>query len=159
MNPSTEKALERAIRAMERSHRRPLRRFTLTPLITALGCGMAYLLLTYLLPRVWATTLPGGLETAARLGGWPGLVWRLAVVAHAHFIGVCVVSATIVFISTLLTRGGVVGRLLAWLLAVATVLVNGGILYVMIRVPVDVVISDVGITAPTVILPVETSPP
>jgi len=158
MNPSTEKALNRALRAMERA-RRPRRGFTLTPLVTALGCAVAYVLLTYLLPRVWAATLPGGLDSAMRLRGWPGLAWRLAVVAHRHFGGFCVVSGILVLASTLLTRAGALGRLLAWLLAVATVLVNGGILYVTIRVPVDVVISDGDFNAPTAIFPSEPSLP
>ena len=158
MNPSTAKALERALRAMDRPRRAP-RRFTLTPLLTAVGCALAYLLLTQLLPRVWATTLPGGLETATTFRGWPGLVWRIAVVAHHHFLGVCVIGAALVLGSLLLTRLGAFGRLLAWLLAVSIVLVNGAILYVTIRVPVEVVISADGLNLPASTLPaVENSP-
>jgi hypothetical protein len=140
MNSSTEKALNRALRAMERSQR-PRNRFSLSPFITAIGCGMSYGLLTYLLPRVWAAALPGGLDSTLQLRGWPRLVWQLAILAHGHFVGVCVVFAVIVLLSTLLTRAGAIGKLLAWLLAVATVLVNGGILYVTIRVPVDLALS------------------
>jgi hypothetical protein len=159
MNRSTEKALERALRAMERSNGRRRRGFTLTPLITAIGCVFGYALLTYLLPRVWAAALPGGLRSAELLRGWPGLVWRVAVLAHAHRSGVWILLGTLVFISTLLTRAGGPGRLLAWMMAVATVAVDGGILYVTIRVPVDVVISDGGFAAPTVIPIPETSAP
>ncbi len=158
MNPSTEKALQRALRAMERSHRPP-RRFTLTPLLTAFGCGMSYVLLTSLLPRVWATALPGGLDAAGRLQGWPGLIWHLALFAYAHFFAVMVSFGLIFLGTTLLTKAGGIGRLLAWLVAVSTVLVNGSILYMTLRVPVDVVISNGELTAPTAILPSELSPP
>lgn len=158
MNPSTAKALERALRALERSHR-PRRRFTLTPLMTALGLALAYILLTILLPRVWSTTLPGGLETATRFQGWPGLIWRLAVVSHQHFVGFCAVCGAIFLISILLTRGGVAGRFVAWLLAVSIVLLNGLILYVTIRVPVEVVMSSGDLMPPTAVFPVEESAP
>jgi hypothetical protein len=154
VNPSTARALDRLLRQMDRPPRRP--RFSTAPLVMGLGLVLGYQLLVRLVPRVWSTTLPGGLAQARFLRGWPGLVWRLAWFCYYDF-------RTVLVIGGLLVAGAIVVsgwlrplRFLVWLAAVGVILADAGIVYVTLRTALEATAAASGIgqgPAPVLISP------
>jgi len=91
------------------------------------------LLLTRLVPMLWAEFLPDGLRDAANLRGWPGLTWHAALFCHQEpfvaNLGIAVISISAFVLGA---RFGPM-RFFVWLAALAVILLNAGILYVTIH--------------------------
>ncbi|GAC1468532.1 MAG: hypothetical protein NVSMB9_11290 [Isosphaeraceae bacterium] len=134
MNWRSDRSLARWLKELDRRHSRPMRwRFPTSAFVLALGLVLADLLLTRLVPRVWHSLLPGGLEQAMTLQGWPGLVWRSAVFCHDQQGFVQVSIGLSLVLAILLSLAGRLPRLLVWLSAVGIILVDAGILVVTIQ--------------------------
>ena len=146
MNPSTARALDRLLRQMERPARSRKSRFSTAPIVLALGLVLGYQLLSRLVPMVWSTMLPGGLEQARTFRGWPGLVWRLAVACHADFAGVLVVLGGIAAAGVFLSTWVRPLRFLVWLAAVASILIDAGIVFVTMRTALDATARAAGLS-------------
>jgi hypothetical protein len=150
MNDKTLRALDRALDRLERASQRERRRagFSTAPIVLGLGLILGYQLLVRFVPRVWAALLPGGLEQAGHLGGWPGLVLRLAVVCHQHFFGVCVFMGSVVAAGLMLGRGNRLLRAFVWVAAVAVILLDAGIIYVVLRASMQATLEGAGFELP-----------
>jgi hypothetical protein len=145
MNEQTRKVLDRLQRDSERSSRRRPRRFTTAPLVLALGLILADVLLTRIVPMIWETLLPGGLEQADHLVGWAGLVWRAAVYCHFHQRPVQVAIGVATVGGLLACRGGRLLRIAVWLSAVGVIALNAAILIVTIRTSLQVTARSAGL--------------
>ncbi len=147
MKTSTEQALDRAIRSMERASNRKRRRVSTAPFVLGLGLTLGYLLLTKLVPRAWAALLPGGLLQAQRFPArsWPGLVLRLALWCHQHFATTMIVIGVVVFVAILLSRLSTLSRWLVWLLSVAVIGLDAGIIYVTLRTALEATANATGL--------------
>jgi hypothetical protein len=143
MNPSTQRALDRLLRKMERAQRRKPRRFSTAPLMLLLGLIVGYQLLVRLVPRVWATMLPGGWEQANTFRGWPGIVWALALACHQHFAAVAVIIGGTTLFAFVLIRIAPLFRFPVWLVAVGVILLDAGILYITLRTSLEAVAPGV----------------
>jgi hypothetical protein len=149
MNPSTERALERALKALARPPRR--RKGTRAPVVIGTAVVLAHLLLTRLLPAVWAAVLPGGLAAAGRLRGWPGLVWRLATSLPRSPVGPLALGVAIAVIGYAACRSV---PLLRWpfrLAAVLAVALAAAILYVTMATAYEAALTGLG--SPESIIP------
>lgn len=138
------KSLDRILDRMERRGRRPRARVTTAPVVLAAGLVLAYLLLTRLVPVLWESLLPHGLEQAAGLRGWPGLVWRAAVFCHWHPRAVwTAIGATLV---TGLLVGGLARplRVLVWLAAVGVIVADAGILVIALQTSLKLTVDAAG---------------
>lgn len=146
MNPDTLRSLDRALDRLERQAGRPRRRFSTSPFVLGIGLAVGDVLLTRLVPMVWASLLPGGLEQAATLRGWPALVWRAAVYCHVHQGPVQAAIGVAVVVSLLLSfMGGRPLRIVVWLCAVGVILADAGILVVTIQSSLSATAADVGL--------------
>jgi hypothetical protein len=127
------RSLDRILARMERRARRPRWRFSTAPIVLALGLVTADVLLAWLVPMIWDSILPHGLDEARTLRGWPALVWRGAVFCHYRQPmvqgAVAVVSVTALLIGS---RSRPL-RWLVWLCAAGVILLNAGILVVTIN--------------------------
>jgi len=132
MKPSTEKALDRVLRKMARPPRRRLGWFSIAPIYLALGMVLAYQLLVRFVPMVWSALLPGGIELAPRLRGWPAVVWRFSVVCRFHFRGVAQILGAAALAGFLVSSFLRPFRFLVWIAAIAVMLIDAGILIVTI---------------------------
>jgi hypothetical protein len=161
VNPSTARALDRLLKKMDRPPRR--RRFSTAPLVMGLGLVLGYQLLVRLVPRVWSTTLPGGLGQARFLRGWPGLVYRLALFCYRDFSAVLLVGGLLVAAAVVVSGWLRPLRFLVWLAAVAVILADAGIVYVTLRTALEATAAASGIgqgPAPVLISPaLEDDPP
>ena len=128
MNPSTRKALERVLRALEKPPK--VVRLSRAPIVLGTALALAQQLLTQLVPAVWRSTLPGGLMTANRLRGWPGLVWALDGACPRGWIVALAVGVGMSVVGVVLCKKLPILKLLVWPAALAAVLLNGAILYV-----------------------------
>lgn len=147
MNDKTLKALDRALDKLERASKRQQRkgRFSTAPFMLALGLVLGYQLLVRLVPKVWGSSLPGGLAQARQLRGWPGLVAALAVVCDRNFSSVLGIGAATVVAAFLWVRWAGPLRFLVWLAAVAVILVDAGIVYVTLRTSMAVTFEGTGL--------------
>ena len=132
MKDDVQKALDRMEAALDRPARKSRRGFSTAPIVVAGGLTLAYQLLTRLVPALWANILPGGFEEGARSRGLPFLVWQMAWYCHLRFPVVLVVSGLIVVFSFGFGRNPMT-RPLAWLMAVAVILLNAAILFIALR--------------------------
>lgn len=124
--------LDRMMRSLERSSRRGRKRFTLAPITLGLALLVGIALLTELLPRVWSTVLPGGLDQAAHFRGWPGLTLSVAVLLYRNrWVAIGVVAALVVAGMPVASRSGP-ARWAFRLMAFAAVLGDFGIVYVIL---------------------------
>lgn len=133
MNPATRKTLERMLDRMERQGTRSRRRFTASPIVLILGLLLANALLTRLVPMIWATTLPGGLDQVFTFRGWPLLLWRFVLLARMRqtlLFGSIAVVGLVALVGSYRSRGI---RLLVWLGALAVIALNAGILALALR--------------------------
>jgi len=138
MNDSTRRALDRINRALDRQHqgsRRPAG-FSTSPLVLAGALVLGYHLLVRVVPGLWAGILPDGLGSVAHLVGWPAIVWRAAWFCHTRFPAVVTGVVAIVAIGLIFGRARAT-RPLAWLMAVAAIAADAGILFVAIRAGMD----------------------
>jgi hypothetical protein len=144
LNPSTERALNRLLKKMERPTRRPRGRLSIAPLILGFGLAVMYLLLTRLVPAVWSQFLPGGLDQAQQFRGWPGLVWSAAKARYynststAIWMGGAVLGSML--LSVLLRPLGI----LVWLAAIVVIGLNAGIVYVTMRIAIEAMAQGAG---------------
>jgi hypothetical protein len=128
VDPNSLRSLERALDRIDRASRRSGRRFPVSALTLGIGLGLGFLLLTRFVPMLWGSLLPHGLDQAAALRGWPGVVWRAAVLAHVNQ------RAALAAIAGVSALGLVVGyhvrpvRWALWLAAVAVMVLDAAIL-------------------------------
>jgi hypothetical protein len=148
MNDKTLKALDRALDRLERSAARSERRrsrFSTGPILLALALVVGYQILVRLVPAVWAEFLPGGLEQARMLRGWPGLVASLALLCRRNFSGLVIVLGGVVGSAWLLGRWSRILRFLVWLAALAVILLDAGLIYVTLRTSLEVTVQSSGL--------------
>lgn len=136
MNDATRHALDRIEGALDRSGRKRGRRFSMSPIVLALGLTLAYQLLVRLVPSLWDQILPRGFSQTAMLTGWAGLVWRIAWFCHLRFPVVLVGVVAMVGLGLLLGRHPAT-RPLAWLMAVASIALNAAILLIALKTGMD----------------------
>jgi len=105
--------------------------------VLALGLALGYQLVSRLVPMVWGSMLPGGLPQARMFRGWPGLVWAAAVQSHDNFAGsmlvLCIIGGAGFFISTFARPL----RPIVWLMVVAVIAIDAGIVYVTLRTAIE----------------------
>jgi hypothetical protein len=133
MNPSTLKSFERMLDRMERQGKRSNRRFTASPFVLILGLILANALLTRLVPMIWDSTLPGGLDQVWSFRGWPALLWRLVLLARMHqvfLVGGIAVVGLVALAGSYRSRGF---RLFVWLGSLAVIAMNAGIIALALR--------------------------
>ena len=145
MNPRTKKSLEKILQATERRARRPGRRFSTAPLVLALGLVLADVMLVYLVPVLWESLLPRGLDQAERLVGWPGLIWRGAVFCHRNQAAVQVAIAVVAVVGFLACSRGKLLRSAVWLSSVAVIVLNAFILIVTLQTSLQATAADAGL--------------
>lgn len=145
MNPSTARAIDRLMRQASRPRRERKSRFSIAPVILAIGLTLGYQLTSRLVPMVWGSMLPGGLTQAQTFRGWPGLIWTLALQCHRNF-------ATALFWLVAIGATGFVLAIFArplrpivWLMALATILIDAGIVYVTLRTAIEATAMQAGI--------------
>ena len=144
MNRATLRSFDKILDRMGRQGRRPRGRISTAPVVLAAGLVMAHVMLTRLVPRVWATILPYGLDQAATFRGWPGLVWRAAVYGHDHERHV-LLAVGVVFAASL--AAGYLfrpARWLVWIAAVCVIALNAGILFVTMQTSLGATASAAG---------------
>lgn len=144
MNPSTAAALDRILRQMSRPPKVRKSRFTTAPIVLGLGLALGYLLASRLVPMVWGSMLPGGLDQARSFRGWPRLVRELAVRCHRDFLGTVGVLTGIGVAGLFLSAFVRPLRPVVWLMAVAAILADAGIVYVTLRVAVEATARNSG---------------
>ena len=106
---------------------------------------MADVLLTWLVPAIWESLLPHGLEDVGRFDGWPGLLWRGVLISRSRqgivqgtIVVVCVLSFLLGYRSRII-------RMLLWVSALAVILLNAGILYVTLHASLRMSAASVGL--------------
>ncbi len=133
MNPATLKSFDRLLSRMERRANRPVRRLTASPFVLGFGLVLADLLLTRLVPAVWENTLPGGLEQAATLRGWPAILWRAAVFCHWRQGQVQAGIGAVAALALVLGYRYRPVRFFVWLLAAGVIVLNAAIIALTLR--------------------------
>ena len=133
----TLRKLDRLLNQLERKARRPRSRFPMAAIYLTLALILGYQLLVRFVPMVWSTLLPEGLEQAADLPGWPGLIYRLGWICHTRFVPVLVALGGISIAGFVLGCGPWPARVVVWLAAVGFVLVDAGIVFVAIMTCVN----------------------
>ena len=136
MNDPTRHALDRIEHALDRSGRKRRRGFSTSPIVLASGLILAYQLLVRLVPSLWAQILPGGFEQGVMLSGPSRIVWQMAWFCHLRFPIVLVGVVAAVGVGLLLGRHPAT-RPMAWLLAVATILLDAAILVIALKTGMD----------------------
>ena len=136
MNDPTAHALDRIERALDRSGRKRRRGFSTSPIVLAIGLVLAYQLLVRLVPSLWAQILPAGFARGAMLSGPSRLVWQMAWFCHLRFPVVLVGVVALIGVGLLLGRHPA-SRPVAWLLAVATILLDAAILVIALKTGMD----------------------
>ncbi len=144
MNPSTEKALARAL---ERLSRPPKRRRGLSraPVILGAGLFVGFQLLVRLLPRVWGELLPGGLAGASRLRGAPGLLYAAARFCYLEFPTAAGILVGITVASLVLSWWWWPFRWLSWLAAIAVLAADAMILVILLRTALTATAAAAGL--------------
>ena len=145
MNPSAARAVDRLMRQMNKPPRARKSRFSIAPVILALGLVLGFQLLSRLVPHVWESMLPGGLDQARQFRGWAGLVWASAVHCHRDSTGAIAILATIGGVGFLLSTFVRPLRPIVWLMAIATIGVDAGIVYVTLRTAIEATAQQAGI--------------
>jgi hypothetical protein len=137
MNESTRKALDRVDDALDRASRPRRRRgFSTSPLVLAGGLVLGYQLLVRLVPTLWNQILPNGYDQAALLPGGAAIVWRLGYFCHLRF-PVVLAGAVLLVASGFILGRLPATRLLAWGLAVASIVMDAAILVIALKAGMD----------------------
>jgi hypothetical protein len=145
MNPNTLRKFDKMLARMDRRAKRPPRRFLMSPIALVAGLVLGEQLLVRFVPMVWETFLPGGLEQADFLRGWPGLLWRLAVSCHVNqpavFVGIGVVG----LVAWMLGGRNIVFRFLVRLGAFGVILLDACIVIVTLATSYRITADNSGI--------------
>jgi hypothetical protein len=144
MNPSTARALDRLLRKMARPPR-PRRRFSTAPIVLALALALMHPLLTRLVPAVWGSMLPGGLEQARHLQGGPGLVWRMALALQNGGVRGVALLAGIAAAGLVLAFTARPLRWLVWPAAAGTILIDAAIVFITLRAALEATARSAGL--------------
>ena len=118
----------------------------MAPVALALAVLVGYQIVARFVPMTWASILPGGLEKARFFRGWPGLIWALSVQSHRNLPGTAGTLAAIVAIGFGLSLFARPLRPVVWLVALAAVLADAGIVYVTLRVAVEATAREAGLS-------------
>jgi hypothetical protein len=145
MNANTLKSLDKILAQMERRARRPTRRFSMAPIVLAVGLVLGEQLLVRFVPMVWETFLPGGLIQANQFREWPGLVWRMAVFCHTYERAVFVAIAAVALVGLTVCSRSWFCRLLARLAAFGVIVLDAGIVVVTMLASYQVTVANSGI--------------
>jgi hypothetical protein len=145
MNDQARKTLERIEQEFGSPRRRPRRGFSMSLVVFALGLILADVLLTMLVPRIWVSVLPHGLDTAAHFVGWPRLVWQAAVFCHYRQRVVQVGIVVAVLLGLMVSASGRPGRILVWLSAVGVIVLNALVMIITIKAALNVTAAAAGI--------------
>lgn len=144
LKPSTERALDRVFDKMARPPKKR-KRFSIAPVYLALALVLGYQLLVRFLPMLWSQMLPGGLAQANSFWGWPGLVWRLAVLFNTRF------DVTLLWLGGIGVSGFLISswlrplRFLVWLAALLMIAFDAGIIIVALKTAMDLTMRQAGI--------------
>jgi hypothetical protein len=143
MNRNALKSLERIQRGLERARKRRAGGST-APFVFAAGLVLADFLLVYLVPYIWETVLPRGLDGADAMVGMGALLWRSVVYCQLYQNGVRVgiVAATVA--AMLVSRARPL-RVAVWASAVGVLLMNAGILVVTLHAGLSETAAHVGL--------------
>ena len=144
MNHDTLRSLDRILDRMERRSQRPRRGISTAPLVMGVGLVMGNLLLTRLVPVIWESCLPRGLEQASSLRGWPGMVWRLALFCHSYQQSVWVVIGAAVVASLVISVLLRPLRALVWLSAVGVIVADAAILVITLMASLSMTVAGAG---------------
>jgi hypothetical protein len=137
MNESTRKALDRVDAALDRANRPARRRgFSTSPFVLGGGLILGYQLLVRLVPTLWNQILPNGYDQAAFLPGGAQFVWRLGYFCHLNFPVVLTGAVLLVVAGFVLGRLPAT-RLVAWGLAVASIVMDAAILVIALKAGMD----------------------
>ncbi len=138
MDDKTSRAVDRMLKSVSRPRKRGGNSWiSMPPIMLCLGLFVGYQLTAHLVPAVWSQNLPGGLRQAYFLRGWPGLVWTMAVHCHDNFpvvLSILVGTGLFGFLLSALARPL---RPIVWLMAIATIAINAGIIYVTMRTAIE----------------------
>lgn len=145
MNPATLKSFDRLLRRMERNGNRPNRRLTASPFVLTLGLILTQLLLSRLVPMLWATLLPGGLDQATQLRGWAGLLWKAVCLSHDFPERIAAGIAIAALLALILSYRHRSIRFLVWLGAASVIALNAAILFLTLRTSMAASALDLGI--------------
>jgi hypothetical protein len=145
MNRDALRSLSRIVDRMERQAARPRRRFSTAPIVLGLGLVLADALLTKLVPMLWETLLPHGLEQAETLRGWPGLVWRGSVFCQTRQPVVALGIAAAVVVGLFCGSAGRPMRFLVWCSAAGAIALDAAILIVTIQTSLRATASAAGL--------------
>jgi hypothetical protein len=145
MNRDALRSLARIVDRMERQASRPRRRFSTAPIVLGLGLVLADALLAKLVPMLWETLLPHGLEQAEALRGWPGLVWRGSVLCQTRQTPVLIGIAAAVVVGLLCGSAGRPLRFLVWVSAAGVIALNAAILIVTMQTSLRATASAAGL--------------
>ncbi len=137
MNPSTSRALDRLMKQACRPPRARGSRFSTAPVVLALALFSGYQITARLVPMVWASMLPGGLDQARFFHGWRGLVFALALACHRDFVTATSVLVAIGAVGFFLSTFARPLRPLVWLMAATVIGINAGIVYVTLVTAVE----------------------
>ncbi len=116
----------------------------MAPIILGFGLLVGYPLTARLVPMVWGSMLPGGLEQASHFYAWPGLLWAMAVYTHDHFLGTVAILSGIGGVGFLMSTFMRPMRPLVWLMALTTIGIDAGIVYVTLRVAIEATAQHAG---------------
>jgi hypothetical protein len=119
---------------MERRASRPPWRFPTAALVLTGGLLLGHQLLVRFVPMVWEALLPGGLDAASTLNGWPGLLWRTAVFSHVHQAGILAAIVGVGVVSLVMGGRSFLFRLLLRLAALSVIVLDAGIVMVALKV-------------------------
>ncbi|CAN5830649.1 hypothetical protein BH23PLA1_BH23PLA1_25700 [soil metagenome] len=132
MNPTTQRQFDRLLRQMQRPPRRGWRLAT-SPISFGIGLAVGFVLLTQLVPNVWQTMLPGGLDQARMLRGWPSLLWQASLFSRAHAAPLAVLGTVVVGLGLILAGWSRPLRWLFWLAAALVVLLDAALIVLMLQ--------------------------
>lgn len=114
------------------------------PIVLAIGLVMGFQLTSRLVPMVWESMLPGGLNQARFFHGWAGLLWNMALRTHYDFPFTLTVLIGIGLIGFVLSAAAKPLRPLVWLMAAAVIGINAGIIYVTLRTAIEAIAAKAG---------------
>jgi hypothetical protein len=146
MNDHTLKSLDRALdrveRSLDRQRRQP--RFTTAPFVFGVALILGYQLLVRLVPTIWSGLVQQGVGQAGKFGPWAKQVIALSRFCQQNFIVAAGFIAMATFAAIVISRGGMLMRFLVSLIAVATILLDVGIIYVVVGAGIESAMNGAG---------------
>ncbi len=132
MNPETQRQFDRLLKQSGRSPRRGWR-LAMSPISFGFGLAVGFVLLTQLVPNVWQAMLPGGLDQARMLRGWPAILWQSSLFCRAHAGSVTMLGALVVGFGLIFGGWSRALRWLFWVAALLVVFLDAAILFILLR--------------------------